>query len=240
MSEQTVVKMSYEDLEEVSRAAAELIVELMETAVNERGFFSLCLAGGHTPARLYELLATDYRDRINWRQTFVFWGDERLVPLDHKDSNYRLAAIHLLPCLPQANIKTVAVTAADPETAARLYEEEIERFRQERGIGDGPLFDCVLLGMGPDGHCASLFPGSPLLAEDKKLTAAIAEPAGSPPVVRITLTLPALAASRAVIFMVSGSRKLEIVSEILSGGGRQFPAAQIRSQGPVYWLCAPS
>jgi 6-phosphogluconolactonase len=93
--------------------------------------------------------------------------------------------------------------------------------------------------MGPDGHCASLFPGSPLLIEDKKLVAAIAEPAGSPPVVRITLTLPALAASRAVIFMVSGGKKLEIVSEILSGGGRQFPATGVRSQGPVYWLLAP-
>ncbi|HFQ82069.1 MAG TPA: 6-phosphogluconolactonase [Desulfobacterales bacterium] len=239
MSEQTVRKLTYCDLEELSRAAADLIVELAETAVRERGFFSLSLAGGHTPARLYELLATDYRERINWRQTFVFWGDERLVPLDHKDSNYRLAAEHLLPCLPPANIKTVAVTSADPETAARLYEEEIERFRQEQGIASGPIFDCVLLGMGPDGHCASLFPGSPLLEEDKRLVAAIAEPAGSPPVVRITLTLPALAASRAVIFMVSGGKKLEIVSEILKGGGIQFPAARVRSQGAVYWLLAP-
>ncbi len=240
MSEQTAKRLTSANLEEVSRAAADLIVELAATAVNERGFFSLCLAGGHTPARLYELLATDYHERINWRQTFVFWGDERLVPLDHKDSNYRLAAAHLLPCLPKTNIKTVAVTADDPETAARLYEEDIECFRREQGIGDGPLFDCVLLGMGPDGHCASLFPGSPLLTEEKKLVAAIAEPAGSPPVVRITLTLPALAASRAVIFMVSGSKKLEIVSEILSGGGLRFPAARIRSQGPVYWLCTPS
>ncbi len=239
MSEQIVRRLSYGNLEELSRAVAALIVELAKTAVSERGFFSLCLAGGHTPARLYELLATDYREKINWQQTFVFWGDERLVPLDNKNSNYRLAAIHLLPCLPKANIKTVAVTAADPEAAARLYEEEIERFRQEQGINDGPLFDCVLLGMGPDGHCASLFPGSPLLAEDKRLVTAIAEPAGSPPVVRITLTLPALAASRAVIFMVSGSKKLEIVSEILSGRGMQFPAARVRSQGPVYWLCSP-
>lgn len=239
MSKQTAKRLSYGNLEELSRAAAALIVELAETAVSERGFFSLCLAGGHTPARLYELLATDYRDKINWQQTFVFWGDERLVPLDHEDSNYKLAAVHLLPCLPAANIKTVAVTVDDPEAAARQYEEEIEHFRQRQGIADGPLFDCVLLGMGPDGHCASLFPGSPLLAEDKRLVAAIAEPAGSPPVARVTLTLPALAASRAVIFMVSGSRKMEIVSEILSGRGMNFPAARVSSRGPVYWLCSP-
>jgi len=227
------VQYYFKDLEDLSRAAARMVVDLSRQAISRRGVFSLVLSGGGTPRRLYEILAfPPFREEIDWQSTFIFWGDERFLPLDHPGSNYRLANEHLLACLPEANIFPVPVEAANPEAAARQYEESIHEFWQGHG-----MFDCLLLGMGPDGHCASLFPASPLLGEQTALVAAVNEPAGSPPVPRITLTLPGLAASRAIIFLICGSeKKNRILDEIYAGGEVPYLAALVRSQGRIYWF----
>lgn len=225
----------FADLESMSQAAALLIVAQAKEAQAARGLFTLVLSGGSTPRRLYEILAAPpIADQIDWQRCFVFWGDERFVPLDHPDSNYMLAK-DLLPRLPAANIFPVPVTVADPQIAASQYEGGIRRFWQTQAKGYEPAFDCVLLGMGPDGHCVSLFPGSPLLAEKSCLVAAVSEPAGSPPVPRVTLTLPGLAASRMIIFMISGGVKAKIFAEIQAGETR-YPAARVRSEGRIKWL----
>jgi 6-phosphogluconolactonase len=223
----------FADLEDMSQAAARMIVEQAREAQKARGLFSLVLAGGGTPRRLYEILAAPpVAEQIDWQRVFVFWGDERFVPLDHPVSNYKLAGEHLLARLPEANIFPAPVTAANPQAAAVRYEAVIRRFWQEH---DAAMFDCVLLGMGPDGHCASLFPGSPLLAAESSLVAAVSEAAGSPPVPRITLTLAGLAASRRIMFLLGGAAKKKILAEIEAGETR-YPAAQVRSQGEIYWL----
>jgi 6-phosphogluconolactonase len=225
----------FDDAESMSQAAALMIVEQAKEAQKARGLFTLVLSGGGTPRRLYEILAAPpVADQIDWQRCFVFWGDERLVPLDHPHSNYKLANEHLLPRLPAANIFPVPVDA-EPQNAAARYEDEIREFWQSQGRDYKPLFDCVLLGMGPDGHCVSLFPDSPLLAEKSSLVAAISEPEGSPPVPRVTLTLPGLAASRMIMFLISGGVKAGILAEIQAGETR-YPAARVRSQGKVKWL----
>ncbi len=226
----------FADLESMSQAAALMIVDQARRAQAERGLFTLVLSGGSTPRRLYEILASPpIVGQIDWPRCFVFWGDERLVPLEHPDSNYRLANEHLLPHLPADNIMPIPVAALDPHTAAGQYEDEIRRFWQGHGGDAEPAFDCILLGMGGDGHCVSLFPGSPLLMEKSALVAAISEPAGSPPVSRVTLTLPGLAASRMIIFLISGVVKGEILAEILAGD-TSYPAALVRSRGAINWL----
>ncbi len=226
----------FADSESMSQAAALLIVAQAKDAQAARGLFTMVLSGGSTPGRLYEILASPpIADQIDWQRFFVFWGDERLVPLDHPDSNYMLAKEYLLPRLPATNIFPVPVTVADPHIAASQYEDEIRRFWHGQAKGYEPAFDCLLLGMGPDGHCVSLFPDSPLLTEKSCLVAAVSEPAGSPPVPRVTLTLPGLAASRMIMFMISGGVKAKILTEIQAGETR-YPAARVRSEGRIKWL----
>ena len=231
------VQHYFKDLEELSRAAARMVVDLSRQAIVERGVFSLVLSGRTTPKRLYEILATPpVCNDLDWQKTFIFWGDERFLPLDHPDSNYHLANEHLLACLPAAHVFPVPVGVATPEEAARQYEESIHDFWRGHGMSGPPVFDCLLLGMGADGHCASLFPGSPLLKEQTALVAAVSEPAGSPPVPRITLTLPGLATSRAIIFLACGAEKNRILDELRAGREVPYPVALVRSQGRIHWF----
>jgi len=227
------------DLESMSQAAARMIVAQARKSQKARGLFSLVLSGGGTPRRLYEILAAaPIAEQIDWQRVFVFWGDERLVPLDNQASNYNLAREHLLARLPADNIFPVPVTTASPQVAAARYEEVIRRFWQEHGVAD-MVFDCILLGMGLDGHCVSLFPDSSLLAAESSLVAAVSEAAGSPPVPRVTMTLPGLAASRMIMFLIGGPAKKKILAEIEMGENR-YPAAQVRSQGEIHWLVSDS
>jgi 6-phosphogluconolactonase len=209
-------------------AAAEAFNEAAERAVEERGRFAVALAGGSTPKALYELLADRYGDAPYWPHVHVFFGDERPVPPDHEDSNYRMAKEALLDRVPVGSVHRMR-GELEPAEAARLYEEEL---RDSFGVapGEAPRFDLVLLGMGEDGHTLSLFPRTPALDVRDRLVAE--NPVEKLGQTRITLTLPVLDAARAATFLVSGSGKAEAVSEVLGGeaDGRNYPARLARPE----------
>jgi 6-phosphogluconolactonase len=223
------------DEEAVARLAAEEIVERAAAAIAARGSFTWVLSGGSTPRRLYRLLAGDpsFRDRMPWPETSLFWGDERAVPPDHPDSNFRLAWEAMLSRVP-APAERVHRWPAElpPEEAARAYEATLRQ-----AAGELPRFDLVLLGLGVDCHTASLFPGSPVLAERERLTAAPWVPALGTR--RLTLTPPALNAARCALFLVTGEEKAEALRAALApqGDPADCPARAIRpTAGDLLWL----
>jgi 6-phosphogluconolactonase len=222
----------WKDREELSRAAAAELARIAAVAVAGRGRFDLVLAGGHTPQRLYEILAAEYRERIAWNRTHLFWGDERYVAPDDPLSNYRMARESLIDplALPPENVHPMPTSFADPDEAARAYEQSM---RGHFGA-EGPRFDLVLLGIGPEGHTASLFPGSPALEERQRWVVPVRVPAQPP--LRLTLTLAAIDAATQVFFLVSGADKRAIVAKLLSLGPEEsggYPAARVRPQGGV-------
>lgn len=205
----------------------------LAVASNRR--FRVALSGGSTPKRAYELLASpEFRDRMPWDRMLWFWGDERFVPHDDPDSNYRMtwdAMLSRVP-VPRENIFPVP-TAGDPDAAAAQYESTLKQiYGQDSFNPDQPLFDVVLLGMGDDGHTASLIPGEPALQDRKHWVAAVAH---GRPEVRITLTYPAIESSRHVAFLVQGGAKASMFRTIRSGQS-DVPAARVRSQGEVTWF----
>lgn len=235
--------------EAMAAAAAEYLLKMATDAVARQGFFSLVLAGGRTPEALYRLLAAPpLADQMPWGATHIFQGDERCVAPDHPASNFKLAAETLLikGRIPAANIHRMK-GELPPAAGAEEYRRELEKF--------GHNFDLILLGMGTDGHIASLFPGSPLLEEQERTVDAETNPAGSPPLPRITLTLPPINRSATVIIMVTGPEKAAIVSEINQGvierearrvtgdspqqdrlTAEKYPAARVRPVGELLWL----
>lgn len=226
-----------QDLEAASRAAAERVVTLAGEAVRERGSFSVALGGGHTPRRLYELLATEHAGSVDWSRTRVFWGDERCVPPDHPESNYRMAREALLDHVPVPADRIHRVRGeAPPDAAAEEYAALLaEHLGVERpGVGD--RLDLVLLGMGTDGHTASLFPGGAGLDAAVWAVAARA-PEGVEPRDRVTLTLAALNASRHALFLVAGSAKADAVELALNGGPEDRPpAGRVEARKGTDWL----
>jgi 6-phosphogluconolactonase len=225
------------DLHSVSLRAAETVVEIINDSVGRTGRCSLVLCGGRTPAPLYQLLASTFRDRIPWAKVYVFWGDERYVPHDDVRSNYRMAKDALLdyvPC-PDANIHPMPTHFDDPVAAAQDYEATLERY----WAGEEPRLDLVLLGMGTDGHTASLFPGAPALHERARRVVAADAPVE--PRRRLTMTLSALATSAHVHFLVAGPDKAEALRHVLTGTAdpNLYPAAGVRpSRGDVTWWVA--
>jgi 6-phosphogluconolactonase len=217
------------DPEALARRAA---AEIAGRAAAARGRFAVALAGGSTPRRTYELLAgSPHRQAVPWGQVEIFFGDERCVPPDDPASNHRMAREALLDRvpIPPARIHRIRGEAPDAAAAAAEYEAVLRA-----ALGAGARLDLVLLGMGQDGHVASLFPGSEALAETGRLVRAVLSPA--PPVRRITLTLPALDAAAAALFLVAGAEKAERVAEVLSGRGPDLPAARVRPAGETLWL----
>lgn len=193
----------------VAREAVRRFAAHAADAIAARGAFRVALTGGETPRSTYQLLAT--RRDIDWPHIEVFWGDERAVPPQHPDSNFRLAHETLLshlPILPQ-QVHRMPADWPDLDGAALAYENLL----RDR-LGDPPRFDLVLLGLGEDGHVASLFPRHPAVRETRRLVVATPAPAIAP---RLTLTLPAINAAREVLFLVTGSRKSDVVRRILSG-----------------------
>jgi 6-phosphogluconolactonase len=216
----------------LARRAAEWMTA---TALAARGRFRVALSGGSTPKALYGLLASDeFRDRFPWRQVSWFWGDERFVPYDHPESNYRMtreAMLAKVPVLPE-NIHPIP-TDGTPEDSARRYERTLQKAYGAATLDPHrPLFDIMLLGLGPDGHTASLLPGGPALDEQKRWVAVVAH---GRPEVRITMTYPALESSQRVAFLVAGKEKAAIFSAIRKGGS-QVPAARIRPVGELLWF----
>jgi len=224
----------YPDRGSMDRAAAGLVAELSRSAVMSRGTFAVALSGGTTPRGLYRLLASSpYRERIAWKAVHVYWADERAVTPDHEDSNYRTAQELLLSQVPvlRENIHRIRGEET-PASAADSYEREMVAH-----FGQAPfLFDLVILGMGADGHTASLFPGSAALTATERLVLPV--PAESMRQARITLTLPAINRSRRVLFLVAGAEKAGVVSEVLERKDRnRYPAALVRpAEGGPIWL----
>jgi 6-phosphogluconolactonase len=198
--------------------------------------FAVSLSGGSTPRRLYECLAApDIASRFPWKRTHWFWGDERFVPHDHPDSNYRMARETFLSrvAVPADNIHAVPTEGLSPGQAAIAYEATLKRFYGADTLApDRPLFDVTLLGIGDDGHTASLFPGQPALQEKRRWVVAVI---GAKAEARITLTYPALDSSRDVAFVVTGQEKRDVVVRARAGD-RTIPAGVVRPVGRLHWF----
>jgi 6-phosphogluconolactonase len=224
--------------QELFAAAAEEVVQAAHDAVAQRGRFTIALSGGSTPKNLLNLLATNARTALPWDRMFFFWGDERHVPPTDPDSNYRMADECLLSKVPvpAGNVFRVAAENPDAAAAAQAYEITLQKFFA-LAPGQFPVFDLILLGMGPDGHTASLFPDSAGLKEKSRLV--IANWVEKFKTSRITLTLPVLNAARCVTFLVSGTDKAPALHAVLEGDapGEQYPSKLIRpTDGKLIWL----
>jgi 6-phosphogluconolactonase len=217
-------------------ALAHHVAEWMtQAALAADGPFRVSLSGGSTPKTLYGLLASDeFRSRFPWQRVSWYWGDERFVPYDHPESNFRMTREAMLAKapVPPGNIHPIP-TDGSPDDAARRYELTLQQAYGGATLDPHrPLFDVTLLGLGPDGHTASLLPGEPVLSERKRWVAAVAH---GRPEVRITMTYPALESSRRVAFLVAGEEKAAIFTAIRKGDSR-VPAAQIRPVGELFWF----
>jgi len=225
----------YPDLESLSHAAAALLVKQANLAVAARGRFSVALAGGNTPRRTYELLAAPpLRDQAPWDRVHVFWGDERGVPLDDPRSNARLAKEAWLDHVPIPADQIYPMNGADdPAAAARQYEAKLREFF----AGQPPRLDLILLGLGDDGHTASLFPGTPVLKEQTRWAAEVY--VAEQDLHRVTLTAPLINQAALVVFLVAGPSKAGVLQEVLRGPRDpvRLPAQLIQPQnGELLWL----
>jgi 6-phosphogluconolactonase len=224
--------------QELFAAAAEEIIRTANEAVSQRGRFTIALSGGSTPKSLYNLLATNARTALPWDRMFFFWGDERHVPPTDPDSNYRMADEAMLSKIPvpAANVFRMKTENPDAEEVAQDYEHTLRKFFKT-GPEEFPSLDLILLGMGPDGHTASLFPGTAALREKSRLV--VANWVEKLNASRITLTLPVLNAALCVTFLVSGMDKATVLHEVLEGDGPgdQYPSRLVRpSKGKLIWL----
>jgi 6-phosphogluconolactonase len=223
------------DVDALAHAAARRMLARLAPDGDRR---AVCLAGGSTPEHLYRLLTTaPYRDALPWDRVHWFWGDDRFVPPDDPRSNCGMARRLLLDLVPvpPGNIHPIPTAATDVEEAARRYETELRGFYGANRLDPGrPLFDVVLMGLGADGHTASLFPGRPEVEERARWVAGIAEAGLEPFVPRVSLTLPTLASTREMLFLVSGHGKREILTRVVSGA--DLPAARAYADGDLVWL----
>ena len=229
----TIIEVS--DAAALATAAAERLIKRIDANTDRP---AICLTGGSSPKRLYELLATEpYRKRIPWERVHWFIGDDRFVPETDALNNMAMAKGAFLDrCAPAENVHAIRTDAADPDEAAVLYARELQDW-----YGGGtldlarPLFDLVLLGVGPDGHVASLFPGYPAVEVTDRWVVGVPEAHVTPFVPRVSLTLPPLASCREMLFLMSGTDKRPILGRVLAG--EDLPANRARSQGETVWLC---
>lgn len=217
-------------------AAAQEFQTAAEQAIAQRGRFSVALSGGNTPRSVYSLLAQQYKTSLPWDKTHIFFGDERCVPPDHPDSNYRMANEALLShvAIPPENVHRICAELA-PEAAAKDYENQLRSFFQLNN-NTWPRFDLIMLGLGQDGHTASLFPGSSALKESSRLVAPTW--VEKKKIFRITLTYPVVNNAAEVEFLVSGSGKAQILKDVFNpSGAAAFPAQLIKPiNGRLLWL----
>jgi 6-phosphogluconolactonase len=223
--------------QDLFQAAAEEVIRATTHAVAQRGRFTIALAGGSTPKNLYTLIAAN-ASTLPWNQMFFFFGDERHVPPDDADSNYRMVKETLLSKapIPPANVFRIPAENPDAATAAEAYEQTLRKFFA-LAPGEFPRFDLILLGIGPDGHTASLFPETAGLQEKSRLV--VANWVEKLNTSRITLTLPVLNAARCVAFLVSGIDKAEALHEVLEGNApaEKYPSKLVRpSEGKLIWF----
>ncbi len=210
----------------------ELVLAQLETAIAERGQFTIALAGGSTPKPLYEKLAAQ---ALPWDKIHVFWGDERYVAADHPDSNQRMARLAWLDqvAIPAGNVHPMPTADRDPAIAAQTHEAELQAFFQVQP-GEFPSFDVILLGMGDDAHTASLFPHTEALQVCEHLIT-VGNKDGQP---RLTFTIPLINQARSVIFMVAGASKQAALAHVLApeADANAYPSRFIQPQGDLWWL----
>jgi len=224
---------------ELAQQAAQLILTQSQLGVARNNLFTIALSGGSTPKRLYELLADptqQFRSQLPWDRIHFFWTDERHVPPDHPDSNYRMVreAMLVRAPVPPTNVHRMLSEKPNASEAANDYESQLRDFFH-LPAGELPRIDFALLGLGPEGHTASLFPDSEVLQETQRWVAApwIAKLNSY----RLTMTLPVLNNASTVVFLVSGSEKAEILREVLKGEPDRFPAQRINpTNGALSWL----
>jgi 6-phosphogluconolactonase len=220
------------DAEALARHAAEFAISVVGAAF---GPARICLSGGSTPKRLYQLLASpEFRDRMPWDRVHWYWGDERFVPPDHPESNYRMTREAMLSSapIPPDHIHPIPTVGLTPDQAAADYERLLKtHYGRERLDNAAPLFDLTFLGLGEDGHTASLFPGTDALHERERWCVAVA---GARPEARVSLTFPALDASRHVAFLVAGAAKRAVFQRVMRGD--DLPAAHVRPAGVLHWM----
>ena len=223
------------DAAELCRTAADLIASTAAAAVAARGRFTLALSGGNTPRALYQLLASAYAAQIPWSSSQLYFGDERCVPPDNPDSNYRMASEALLSKVPGLTERAARIEGErEPDDAAERYEAVLRN-----AFVDGTTFDIALLGIGEDGHTASLFPGNPSLDERK----AWVVPTEAPPTMkvheRVTLTYPMFANARTVVFLCAGADKHDILAKVLAAAGNPqapYPASRVTARERLLYL----
>jgi 6-phosphogluconolactonase len=214
------------------KRSQEIILSRLQTAIESRDQFTIALSGGSTPKPLYEALATQ---SLPWEKIHIFWGDERYVPATHSDSNQlmaRQAWLDKIP-IPAGNIHPMNSTAGDPIQDAQLHEAELQQFFQTQP-GEIPVFDLILLGMGDDGHTASLFPHTEALTVRDRLVT-VGNKDGQP---RLTFTVPLINHARCVVFVVAGASKRPALKEIfaIEADEMNYPSRLIQPQGELLWL----
>jgi 6-phosphogluconolactonase len=224
--------------QDLFQAAAEEVIRSATDAIGQRGRFSIALSGGSTPRNLYTLIAANASASLPWTKIFFFWGDERHVPPTDAESNFRMAEETLLSKVPvpASNIFRVPTENSDATAVAEAYEQTLRKFFAP-APGKFPRFDLILLGMGPDGHTASLFPETAALQEKSRFV--VANWVEKLQTSRITLTLPVLNAARRVAFLVSGADKAAVLREVLEGNapGEKYPSKLVRpTDGKLIWF----
>jgi 6-phosphogluconolactonase len=236
----------FDSIETFSKKAAEFIISDIHNALDAGRVFSLVVSGGNSPRRTYELIARmSKNNNVDWIRVHIFWGDERYVASESEYSNYRMVRELLLSAvdIPDENIHAMNTAYSNPAEAAVCYRDEIQDFfnvhQGYQKTGTIPSFDLVLLGMGPDGHTASIFPQDENFITDKAWVKEVVGPVADPAVDRLTLTLSLINNARKVLFLVSKKGKEKVLEEILSaadGGDLKYPAANVRSKsGPAEW-----
>lgn len=225
--------------EAIFAAAADEFVRLAREAGTARGKFTVALSGGSTPRGLFELLTTDaYKAQVDWPKVQFFWGDERSVPPDNKDSNYHMAREAMLAklAIPEAQIHRIQAERSDRDQAARDYETQIAKVFGVKADGPPPAFDLILLGMGPCGHTASLFPHTTALQETQRWV--VVNHVAKFNTDRVTFTRPLLNNAGHTLFLVSGADKAAALAEVLEGkpNSDEYPSQLIQPTGELVWL----
>ena len=223
----------YPDLDTLSHAAAKDFMVLANRYIEKQGRFNVALAGGSTPRRMYEYLATDeFTDRIDWSRVFFYFGDERCVPRDDPDSNYRMARMALLDhvAVPPHNIHPFDTQLEVRKAAASYARQLINSLPRENGL---PSFDLILLGMGPDGHTASLFPGTCILHDERLAAAVYVEKLHT---WRLSLTYPVINNAAHVWLLVAGEGKSEVLEQLAGESASRYPVGAVRPRGELKWF----
>lgn len=217
----------------LAQEAAKHFIEIAKASLASHQRFTVALSGGSTPQKLYKLLASDYKHALDWSKVFVFFGDERFVPPYESESNYAMADEVLLSRidLPEDNIFPFATIDISPEDAGHLYEKELKKF-----FGDQIVFDLIFLGLGEDGHTASLFPGHPEVVNPSASLVKVVEKAPKAPATRLSFTYKLINQAQNVIFLVAGQGKAKALKNIFEGPGT-VPAALVKPEkGKLVWL----